>query len=380
MKTAILTATDGASIAAGVARGVEVLDKGGLVIFPTETVYGLAARADRPEALERLSRVKQRPADKPYTLHLGDRNQALAYAPTISLPDRQLLRRAWPGPLTAVFTLDEAAAGEQRKRLGEPTYNALYYEQTIGIRVPDHAAARGLLLGAGGPVVAPSANRANLPPPTTAAEAAAQLDGDVDLIIDGGPARYQKPSTVVRLRGEQPPEVLREGVLDGRMLADMRTLNLLFVCTGNSCRSPMAEGLCRKLLAQRLNCRVDQLALRGYNIASAGTMAWEGYPPTAEAVEACRDLDVDISDHRSRPVSEQVVYTADRIYVMTRGHAEAIRRMFPAAGERVMLLAEDEEITDPLGGSFAEYMPCARKILSSLERQMDKLTYATDRL
>lgn len=359
MKTVLVSTADPEQASRAITQAVDIINGGGMVAFPTETVYGLAVNATIPAALERLAELKERPDHKPFTLHIGDKTEIPLYVPRMALLNRQLLGKAWPGPMTAVFALDEVSLGEVKGRLGEQVFESLYYEGTIGIRFPDHDIGRALLRGVGAPVVAPSANLAGKTPPTDAQDVLQQLDGKIDMVLDAGSTRYQQASTVVRLAGGDF-EVLREGVLDAGTIQRMRSLTILFVCTGNSCRSPMAEGLCRKLLAERVGCSVDQLAGSGYKVMSAGVMAYEGGQASPEAVEACRLLGVDIGGHRAKPVTPSLLGQADVIFAMTRSHRRAILEEQPGAESRVLMLGGDQDVDDPIGSSLRTYSDCAR--------------------
>ena len=178
--------------ASAVAEAAALIRAGKLVAFPTETVYGLAADAANPAAIERLNRVKGRPPEKPYSLHVHDAAQVLAVVKTVPPMAQRLMDRFWPGPLTIVLT---GADGK-----------------TVGFRLPQHAVAQEFLRACGRPVVAPSANRSGSPPPTDAQEVVAALGGDCDGLIDGGPTPLGRESTVVRIDGDQLT-VLREGAL-----------------------------------------------------------------------------------------------------------------------------------------------------------------------
>ena len=145
------------------------------------------------------------------------------------------------------------------------------------MRCPDHPAASMLLGAAGGPVVAPSANTSGRDPATTGDQVVAELAGRVDVVLDGGPCKYGTNSTVARV-GRGRVELLREGVYSQAQLQEMSQVTFLFVCTGNTCRSPMAEGLFRKHLAEKFGCGVDELEQMGYMVLSAGTMQMAGAP------------------------------------------------------------------------------------------------------
>lgn len=182
-----------------VERAAAVLRAGGLVAFPTETVYGLGADATSPEAVARIFAVKARPEDNPLIVHLADAAELPTVARVTPLA-RTLAERFWPGPLTLVLEADPRVA---------PASAGL---STVAVRVPDHPVALALLAATALPVAAPSANRSGRPSPTTAAHVMADLGESVALVLDGGPCAVGLESTVVDARGARPV-VLREGAI-----------------------------------------------------------------------------------------------------------------------------------------------------------------------
>lgn len=179
---------------------VEALRRGGLVAFPTETVYGLGARADDPVALEAIFRAKGRPHDNPLIVHVASIDAARTVLATWPESAERLARAFWPGALTLV--------GVRRAEFPVAVSAGL---DTIAVRVPDHPVARALLEAAG-PVAAPSANRSGRPSPTTAEHVLDDLGDRVDVVIDGGPCRVGLESTVVDVTVD-PPLVLRPGAV-----------------------------------------------------------------------------------------------------------------------------------------------------------------------
>lgn len=180
-------------------HAARVLRAGGLVAFPTETVYGLGANALDADAIERVFTAKGRPADNPLIVHLASSAQLDRVAATLTPLAEELAARWWPGPLTLVV--------QAHPDLPRITTGGL---DTVAVRVPDHTVAKALLARTDLPVAAPSANRSGRPSPTTAAHVAADLGGAVDVVLDGGACRVGVESTVVDVRGGVPV-LLREG-------------------------------------------------------------------------------------------------------------------------------------------------------------------------
>ncbi|MHC4499036.1 MAG: L-threonylcarbamoyladenylate synthase [Planctomycetota bacterium] len=333
-------------------RAAGVVDAGGLVGFPTETVYGIACRVE-PDSLAKLDGIKGRDPEKTYSLHIGDRSAVTKYVPTVGVRARKLIERAWPGPLTVVFELSAQDVKEQRKSLGIESYELLYRHNSIGIRCPANVVASMLLREVHSAVVAPSANVAGQQPAVNGEEVLRQFSGQIELVLDAGPCKYSRSSTVVRI-GKRDLDVLRSGVYSELELEAMSQVSFLFVCTGNTCRSPMAEGMLRKYLAEKLGCEVDALEKVGYKVLSAGVIDAGGFPPSAEAIAACAAKGIDIRAHKSRALCEDLIKESDFIFAMCRMHCEHVAALSREAANRCVLLAEDD-IADPIGQSQDDY-------------------------
>jgi protein-tyrosine phosphatase len=346
-------------------RAVRVLAAAGVVAFPTETVYGLAASALAPGAVDRLVHSKGRPDDKPLTLALAGAAEAVDWLPGLSPLGRRLARRCWPGPLTLVG--GEGVAEGLAGRLPDAVRRRVSPVDTLGLRVPAHEAVLQVLRRLPGPLVLTSANRSGEPEAVTAEDVVRSVGEGVDLVIDDGPSHFGRASTVVRVAGASWC-VLREGVVSAATLERLGGCMVVFVCTGNTCRSPLAEGLFKKLLTERLGCRADELPGRGLTVLSAGLAAGPGGPAAPEAVETARDLGADLSGHSSRPLTPELAAQADFLVAMTRGHLRAVADHFERLGARPRLLCRDgQDVPDPIGGDREVYRQCAAQIVRSLE-------------
>ncbi|MGG4144758.1 L-threonylcarbamoyladenylate synthase [Paenibacillus algorifonticola] len=186
---------------ASIAEAAELLRRGELVAFPTETVYGLGADARSPEAVAKIFQAKGRPSDNPLIVHIATISQLDELVLPYSTLAKQLMEQLWPGPLTLVLPVQPGAVS--------PLVTAGL--STVGVRMPSHPVAMRLLAAAGCPVAAPSANRSGRPSPTLAEHVAEDLSGRVSGIVDGGATGIGLESTVIELTGEQAFRILRPG-------------------------------------------------------------------------------------------------------------------------------------------------------------------------
>ncbi|MDX1564048.1 MAG: L-threonylcarbamoyladenylate synthase [Phycisphaeraceae bacterium] len=377
----ILTCHNQNQLAEAAAEAKGHFQAGELVVFRTETVYGVGALATSDEGIQKLRRLKQRSDDKPFTLHVPEAEQLGNYLDLEQDPVlERLVRKALPGPLTVVTSVSQEAIDKKMSALGldEATRDRIYHKGTVGIRCPHDPVAVAVLEAAGGPVVASSANEADQKPPIDG-EAAAEAIGDrVALIVDAGPASYGEASTVVRVQDGRV-QVLREGVLSESDVQRFPMKTLLFVCSGNTCRSPMAEAIARSELADRLGVEAGELESSGHTVLSAGAFAMPGMPMTNEAMAALRSLKIDPGRHESRSLSPSLIQQADRIYCMTNSHLMTVRSMAPWAFDKVELLGPSgESVDDPIGGSDEVYLQCARQLQGMIRQRLDGLVPSND--
>jgi len=190
------------------AEAGKIIRGGGLVAFPTETVYGLGANGLDAEACAKIYAAKGRPSDNPLILHVADRAMIDRAAVVTEMAERVLAAFA-PGPVTVILPKRDEVPSKVTGGLA-----------TVGIRMPDNDVARALIRAARTPIAAPSANRSGRPSPTTAAAVFADMDGKIPLILDGGPCRFGVESTIVDCTGERA-EILRPGAVTREMLAEV---------------------------------------------------------------------------------------------------------------------------------------------------------------
>lgn len=370
MRTTVVNTENTNAYASQLAEVAEALRRGELVVFPTETVYGVAANAADPTAMARLRAAKGQRDDRPFTVHLGQRSQARQYVRSPTPVARRLARKAWPGPVTLVCDEPSPEQAPIASSCPPSQLREMYHAGTVGLRCPDHPVAARLLGEVGVPVVASSANRHRQPPPFELADALRDFDGVVRYAIDAGRTRHAAASTVVAVRGNDW-QVVRPGAVDTRTLERLARSAILFVCTGNSCRSPMAECLFRHGLARRLGCTVDELAAAGYYVSSAGTISGPGGSASVGALDEMARRGLDLTSHRTRPLAVELVHQAERIYVMGHEHRQAVLDLVPSSAARVALLDPEGPVPDPMGGSADGYHRCAEHIQHAVDARLE---------
>src|SRR3989338_3422497 len=279
-----------------ISEAASVLKGGGLVIIPTETVYGIAANMIDKNALERLYEIKQRPKDKPFSVHIEEKLKIEEFARAIPTAAYKLIDKFWPGPLTLILKSKDKGS--------------------VGLRMPDNEVALRVIAQAGVPIVCPSANISGKQAPVNFKEAIKDLEGLVDFAIDAGNTKLGVESSVVDLTIE-PLQLKREGAIkreDIERVAKKKTV--LFICTGNSCRSVMAMALLRKKMKEKNRLDVE--------VSSAGIMLMGGLSATGPTKEILEKEVMDVSGHVSQRVTNEMIKKSDLILVMEKIHEDRI--------------------------------------------------------
>lgn len=333
-------------------QAAHVLASGGLVAFPTETVYGLGANIKNKNAVEKLNKIKNRPKDKPFSLLVANASDIDNFAIDVLPVAYRLMDRFWPGPLTVVL-------------------KSMVPSTTVGLRMPKSPIALGIIKNVDFPVVCPSANLSGKREPLDSRDVLEDLEGKIDLVLDGGRVELGVPSTVVDA-ASLPVKVLRKGFIDEKLIQEVSLKKMiLFVCTGNSCRSVMAKALFEKKLKEKGRSDIE--------VFSAGIAAPIGMEASLETKQLLEEEGIDVSHHHAQRLNDEMLKRSDLILVMERCHEEAsVFKNKHFLKNRVFLLKEFAkfnqgklEIEDPIGKGMDVYRRSFLDIKVAIDRLVD---------
>jgi protein-tyrosine phosphatase len=304
-------------------------------------------------------------------VHVAQPEEVLRWVPELSHIGKRLVTKSLPGPVAFQIKLGEQSLKSAEQRLGEAAGETIR-DGYITFRCPDFAATQAVLGQVHAPVAIIGTGSATQPSAFEVSELPSPADSMIEAALDGGPTRYRKPSTLVKIDGEQF-SVVRVGVMDERIIARMADFTMLFLCSGNTCRSPMAAALAGKLLADKLGIRVSELPLRHMVVKSAGLHANRGMRATLEAVDAVKPLGGDLSSHFSQPVTTDLLRRADVIYTMTNAHREEVLELLPGAEHKTFTVDPEGDVSDPIGSPLPVYEHVARRLSEVIQKRLSEL-------
>ncbi|MEQ8769068.1 MAG: Sua5/YciO/YrdC/YwlC family protein [Phycisphaerales bacterium] len=359
-----------------IGQAADALREGRLVVLPTETVYGVFAAANQPEAVARLTEAwdgaSEHAASNPdaptFFWHAGSRDEVVERVDLPTPVARRLVSRLMPGPARFEIEQDEPTLAALRDGLGVAP-GVIDAGGTLAVRVPDHAACTSVLERAGVPAVALGLSMASFAGAGAGANASIDESAAIQpgVVVDDGPTRFAKPSTLIKLGLDGKFEVGAGGALDESAVLGALERTVLFVCTGNTCRSPMARAIAQKLIDEREYEGITTHA------ESAGVAAGPGVPASADAVEVLGAMGIDLRDHRSQPITRMMIREADVVYTMTPSHAEAVMTMMPEAAEKIFPLDPRGVIEDPIGQGRDVYERTARRLEELIRQRLEEL-------
>ncbi len=352
---------------------VQSLVEGKIVAAPAETAYHVLASGLRPEAVEQLLALPGRAPERRASIFLRSSSEAYDYSPHMSLVARRFANRGWPGPL--VLELPVCPRISLAAQL-DPTLQRelISSDQFLSQRVASHQAiCQAMRLLPGPLVAAPLVDAAGNAACTREQVESSLGSKELALIMDDGPTHFGGFATAVRIDGNQC-SVIAPGVLDMSAMTRLGQLMVLLVCTGNTCRSPMAEALLRSMLMKRFSHLFGEGLPAPVVAVSAGLSAFPGGAASAEAISVMKQRGLSLVHHQSRALSDRLLMQADLVLTMTQSHRQAIVQKWPELGSKTHLLSNNHgDVLDPFGGPETVYATCADQIDHYLQSWVDQI-------
>lgn len=326
---------------------------GAPIVLPGDCGYAVALPLGSSRLPELLRQLPELPA---WWVTEAEqlRQRGLAVPSTLE----RLFRRGWPSPVVALLPV--AAIGGGTQNWPELAVDS---QRRLRLRHPEHPVASEVseAIDSSAWLIADSF----LPTVESVLDCLDEVDA---FAISAGPLSIQQDPPSQVLLHPDGWDLLSEGAVRAEELAPLLARVILFVCTGNTCRSPLAEGLARQLTAERLGCRVEELPQRGWWITSAGLCTAGGWPASAEAVQVAAEVGVDLREHRSRPLYPWLLAIADEVITMTQEHRQMLLARYPGVGPPPRLLCEQADVPDPIGAGLDTYRACAALLRQQVER------------
>jgi protein-tyrosine-phosphatase/tRNA A37 threonylcarbamoyladenosine synthetase subunit TsaC/SUA5/YrdC len=335
-------------------QAVEAIRRGELVAFPTETGYAVAGLAGEAAPAKAIAS-----AEADWSLALPQPTAMHEWVTDVGPVAFRLARRCWPGPLRLL--LQGWPNPEMFAHLSGPARERVAQNETLALRIPAHESFLEALHQLSEPLILAEG------PGDSAPVWINSLGNAVSMVLEEDSPRFPQPPTWVRVH-QSEWNIEREGVYSREELERLAACFVYFVCTGNTCRSPMAAAVARKLLADRLGCTEEELPLRGFLVMSGGVAAEYGQPAAAEAQQAVQVFGADLSRHSSRQVNPELLAQSDYLFTMTRGHADSLAALYPNLKLSPRLLAGDVDLEDPLGRDQNIYGECAQAIRNHIQQ------------
>ena len=354
-------------------RAIEVLKNGGIIVYPTNTLYGLGVDAFNKRALDRLFIIKQRGPYQAVSLLVASLEQLRSLFAKLSPKQFEHLFKILPGKFTIL--------AESRFKQNLPYLSSKADKNAppkVGFRVAEFQLCKQLSLVLGSPMTATSANLTGRPNAQTVQDVIAQFGDRLDLILDAGPVGDIRGSTIIDLT-KSPYLIVREGAVSLKMLRKKLPgvefkkrkdhFQVTFICSGNICRSAMAKGILKEVVAKT---RFKEII----KIDSAGTLPKVSGSAHSLTIKVADEFGIDLRSHQAKPVSKKIVEQSDLLIAMAVNHYEYMRQRYPEHKEKIILLKEwhrrtklaNPSIADPIGHDRKFFDKTFKEIQSEIKR------------
>lgn len=355
-------------------KAVETLRKGGVIVYPTDTVYGLGVDINNEKAVNRLYLLKKRDIRNPVPIMVHSVDQIEQLLGALPVNQKNLLKKLLPGKITILL----------KNTLKKPLQIFKQFDnqppplKKIGFRIPDYPVCYELIKKFGGPITTTSANISGKGNVLSIPEALAHFGDKLDLILDAGVMASNAGSTVIDFT-KDPYLIVRKGEIE---ISDLKMLlpaekfrirrnhfTINFVCSGNICRSPLAEAA--------LKAMVKKTKYKKYiEITSSGTLDITSSPAHKYSIKVAQENDIDLSGHKSKTITPAIVKDSDLIFCMALNHYEFLRQHYPKKRRQIVLLKQWNRenklfipsIADPIGNDLDFYCNTFKEIHQEIKR------------